>query len=81
MRLGDGDNGLGQRLDLDSFLPVINRKQDFWASFESPETPKQMLLNEVDALASQVLSQARTGIDDDDRRFRGVTVIAHALAA
>jgi hypothetical protein len=73
--------GLGQRLDLDSFLPVINREQDFWASFGNPEIPKRMLLSEVEALASQVLSQARTRIDDEDHRFRGVVLIAHALAA
>ena len=73
--------GLGQRLDHGWFLPVLNREEDMWGAFQNPDVPKLGLLREIEALGAQVISQAQTRIDDRDGRFRGVVIIAHALAA
>jgi hypothetical protein len=73
--------GLGKRLDHNRFLPVLDRENDWWGAFRNPEIPKLQLLSEVESLVAQIKSQATTRIDDIDSRFRGVVIIAHALAA
>jgi len=72
--------GLGQRLNHSEFLPVLDDAQDIWGAFLNAEVPKRMLLNRIERLTGQILSQARTVIDDRDARFRGVVVIAHTLS-
>ena len=71
---------LGQRLNHSEFLPVLDDAQDIWGAFLNAEVPKRMLLNRIERLTGQILSQARTVIDDRDARFRGVVVIAHTLS-
>jgi hypothetical protein len=73
--------GLGQRLDHNIFLPVIDEREDYWGTFQTMDDPKRLLVIALEELTKQVLSQATTRIDDTDGRFRGVVLMAQTVSS
>lgn len=73
--------GLGKRLNQGLFLPVLDEAEDYWATFKSIDDPKELLLEALEALSKQILSQAKTRIDDQDKRFRGVVLVAQTVTS
>lgn len=73
--------GITNRLDHDSYMPILNEKEDTWGSFPSTAIALDYLSSEMQNYVNELGEIARfrlmNGRNND--KFRGILIIAHTI--
>ena len=73
--------GISNRLDHNSFMPILDEKEDILGSFTSENAVKTRFNSTIGSYFSKIQSQASTRFSDGKKTqtFRGIMLIAHTI--
>jgi hypothetical protein len=73
--------GISNRLDHNTFMPLIDKKEDVWGSFVHQDLAFAVLEDQIQTVTGQIMEQAATrfGVGRGAQRFRGILIMAHTI--